>query len=368
MAETTSPLKPASPPSPAALLARLHRVNPYRGFDFKAYPYDERGWNFNSPIFGELISELRPMLIVEVGSWKGGSALVMAQVLRNIQLSTAILCVDTWLGALEFWTDHDDEERYGSLRLRHGYPTVYYQFLANVCHRGFTDVIVPFPQTSATAALWLAREHIVADLIYVDASHEYADVDADVRTYWACLRPGGVMFGDDFTDNWPGVKKAVLEFAYANGAALEVRDNNFWILRKPTRAPVAIAPAPAAASERDTMLERLWEEVCAHITCECRLQPTRPVWLWGAGGAGRRVFSHLQSQGIAVAGFIDRKAPPEGTFHEKPLLSPANFAAHHRTANGAKALVVITSMYHLEITPQLAALGLADGVDYFRTL
>lgn len=193
-------------------MALLHETNPYEGFDFQRYQLDLRGWGGQSPAFRKLILETKPRLIVELGTWKGASALKMAAVVRKEGLSTRILCVDTWLGALEFWTDHTDPDRYLSLELRHGWPTVYYQFLANVCHKHCQEQIIPFAQTTSIAALWLRCYGIVADMVYVDASHEEEDVYRDICDYWDLLRNRGVLFGDDYY-NWDGVRLAVDRFA-----------------------------------------------------------------------------------------------------------------------------------------------------------
>src|SRR4051812_27015324 len=56
----------------------LHRTDPYEGFDSSAYPRDLHGWGGQSAVFRKLIFELRPRLIIEVGTWKGASAVEMA--------------------------------------------------------------------------------------------------------------------------------------------------------------------------------------------------------------------------------------------------------------------------------------------------
>ena len=155
--------------------------------------------------------------------------MVAEAITRDLHLPTQIVCVDTWLGALEFWTDQNDPERYSNLQLRHGYPSVYYQFLANVCHKGFQDMIVPFPQTASIAALWFRCYGIVADLIYLDASHEEEDVYQDLCNYWAIVANNGVLFGDDYS--WDGVRLAVERFAKEERRQVSfVADK--WILRK----------------------------------------------------------------------------------------------------------------------------------------
>lgn len=213
-----------------SLMQLLHKVSPYEGFDFNAYNFDAHGWGGNSSAFRELIDKSHPQLIVEVGTWKGASALEMAKATRELGLDCNILCIDTWLGALEFWTDQNDPDRYQSLKCKHGFPTVYYQFLANVCHHGFQDRIIPFPQTASTAALWLRYYGIKADLIYLDASHEEEHVYEDLCNYWEILSPSGILFGDDYS--WDGVRLAVDRFAKEQNRKIGfVADK--WILQNP---------------------------------------------------------------------------------------------------------------------------------------
>lgn len=164
------------------------------------------GWNSRKPVFSELIREVKPTTIIEVGTWLGASALHMALHCQKANLQTKIWCVDTWLGAEEFWYSNLDDR---DLRLKNGYPQVYCNFLSNVVQHGRQDTIVPVPCTSVIAARVLASRGLVADLIYIDGSHHHDDVVADIRAYLPLLRAGGIMFGDDY--EWNGVKLAVEE-------------------------------------------------------------------------------------------------------------------------------------------------------------
>lgn len=207
----------------------LHRVDPYTGFDWEQWPDDKAGWGSESPAFGELVEEIRPSRIIEVGTWKGGSALTLAEHVERLGLDTEIICVDTWLGALEMWTDLEDPERHGSLGLKHGYPTLYFQFLANVCRASRQERITPFPVPSVTASQWFALKDIQADIIYIDGSHEEEDVFQDLVSYWDLVRTGGVLFGDDWS--WDGVRLAVERFAGENGLTIAHRHDK-WELRR----------------------------------------------------------------------------------------------------------------------------------------
>jgi hypothetical protein len=197
--------------APEDLMKAIHWTDVYEGFDFARFPCDLQGWGGDSPAFAELINEVRPSLVIEVGTWKGASAVSMADAAAREGLSTKIVCVDTWLGALEFRMDLADTERFGALECRHGYPQVYYRFLANICHRGHHQRIVPFPMDSASAALWFMSHGIKAGLIYIDASHEEEAVYQDLVDYRQLLAPGGKMFGDDW--DWASVRAAVIAFA-----------------------------------------------------------------------------------------------------------------------------------------------------------
>ncbi|QJE96959.1 class I SAM-dependent methyltransferase [Luteolibacter luteus] len=208
----------------------LHKVDPYQGFDWQSLPDDRSGWGSDSTAFGELVAAIKPRRIIEVGTWKGGSALTLAEALEKQGLDAEIICVDTWLGALEMWTDQEDAGRFGSLALKHGYPTLYYQFLANVCRAGQQTRITPFPIPSVTAAQWFSLRDVRADLIYIDGSHEEDDVYQDLVSYWDLVRPGGVLFGDDWS--WDGVRLAVERFARENSLPITHRHDK-WELKRP---------------------------------------------------------------------------------------------------------------------------------------
>jgi predicted O-methyltransferase YrrM len=192
-------------------------------------PEDLQGWNGNDKIFNDLIDHLKPERIIEVGSWKGQSSINMGKIVNQLNLNTKIHCVDTWLGAVEFWTTYNNEER--DLILKNGYPQIYYQFLSNVVHNDLQNIISPFPNTSENGYRYYKHNKITAKLIYIDASHEEEDVYKDITNYYELLEPGGVMFGDDYI-SWVGVKKAVDRFTKENNIELDIRNEWYWVINK----------------------------------------------------------------------------------------------------------------------------------------
>lgn len=209
------------------LMQQIHGKNIYDNFDASKFPSDSSGWGSNSPAFAKIFAEFKPRFVIEVGTWKGGSALTMAKLLSG-RVGATILCIDTWLGAIEFWEDQNDPARFQSLNCHHGFPQVYYTFLANVCNANAQDIIVPFPLHSSSAALWLMRQGIQADAIYIDASHEEDDVYQDLLDYSQIAKKGSILFGDDWL--WLGVQNAVKRFAGENKLIISHIDDK-WVIK-----------------------------------------------------------------------------------------------------------------------------------------
>lgn len=220
----------------ARIAAALHRVDVYEGFPYQDYPEDLDGWNSRSPVFVELIEELRPELVIELGTFKGASAAYMCEVMERAGIPGAILCIDTWLGSELLW-HHADDPAFGRLRryMRFGRPVeLYHQFVANMMHRGLCDRVVPFPNTTANAARWLRDEGVRPGLVYIDASHAERDVYHDLVDYWELVKNGGAVVGDDWSPIFPGVERAVTRFAREAGCEIELREDTKWFLRKPS--------------------------------------------------------------------------------------------------------------------------------------
>ena len=186
------------------------------------------GWGSTHPYFERYISELKPKLIVEVGTWLGGSAINMARMLRDRGLSdSCIVCVDTWLGAAEHYV-HEDHRKV--MKLKDGRPTFYEDFLQNVVDHEVADFILPFSIASSAAADALRQIGVMADLVYLDGDHSERGFRADMDLYWDLTRPGGVVIGDDF--DWESVRNQMIDFAWHQEAEFSAWKNKF-VFRKP---------------------------------------------------------------------------------------------------------------------------------------
>lgn len=218
------------------ILSELHLFNPYDNFNANIYKNDIGGWHGNHPIFFDLLDNLNPKLILEIGTWKGQSAINMAKISKDLELETKIVCLDTWLGSIDFINAESRLDFERDAYPQFGYPKVYYQFLANVINNKVTDIIIPFPQTSSIGCRWLEEKNILFDLIYIDGSNDYRDIMLDLQSAWLILKNGGVIFGDDYNHRFfLDIKKAVDDFCknFNQVDNFETYDNNlFWLIKK----------------------------------------------------------------------------------------------------------------------------------------
>lgn len=202
----------------ADLIAALwHGRDPFADPPAALRALDLQGWRSVHPYLEEAVVERRPGVIVEVGAWKGASALYMARLMAGHGIDGTVIAVDTWLGAVDHWARAD---LFAELATEHGYPSLYRTFLANVLHERLADRVLPLPLDSVNAAELMRLRGVSADVIHLDAGHEEASVAADLRAWWPVLRPGGLFVADDYDrlgGQFPGVMRAVDAFQAEHG-------------------------------------------------------------------------------------------------------------------------------------------------------
>jgi predicted O-methyltransferase YrrM len=205
---------------------RLHGHDVYQDFDPSPYPDDIQGWNSQHPLLQEVIRVKKPGIIIEIGVWKGASAIFMAEQLRMAKIPSVVIGVDTFLGSVTHLTRPESR---ASLNPRHGWPQLYYQFMANVVRRDLQNFICPFAQTSETAFQYFSQLNLRPDVVHIDAAHDYESVSRDITNFFSLLTPGGALVGDDFSAEWPEVIWAATEFAKRNRLALQQLRGKFLI-------------------------------------------------------------------------------------------------------------------------------------------
>jgi hypothetical protein len=156
---------------------------------------------------------------VELGVWRGDtSAIFLARGLTMLHL------VDPW--SVAPYADVPDYlahyEGLVGARDRDAFQAHYDRVYEGVCTR-FADA--PTRIWRMTSAEFFTRSWR-ADWVYVDGSHEYVDVLADLEASFA---RGLRIFGDDY-GNKPGVTLAVDEFALRVGMRVDVFAVQQWEL------------------------------------------------------------------------------------------------------------------------------------------
>lgn len=207
-------------------------VNPYE--NVPPQREDEHGWASTGGCFDELFEKRKPKTVIEVGTWKGASALNMAKLAAKNEIPPQefeLVCVDTFLGS---WEHHTTMNTFNipdlidldaSSHKINGRPKVYETFLCNVIRNNLTDVITPFPIDSVNGALCLKHWKIEADLIYIDAGHDYDSVKADFTLYSKLLKDDGVILIDDW--HHEPIRRAAKD-VFGEGVAKEFHGKGLW--------------------------------------------------------------------------------------------------------------------------------------------
>ena len=193
-----------------SLLETLGVADPWDS-DYEHMKFDPQGWfvKQSEVSLDRLLIRIRPKVVIELGSWIGKSTRFL------VDRCELVIAVDHWLGSDEH------QEKYADVL-----PSLFDQFLSNCArHR---DKIVPLRMASDEAAKLPLPE---ADLIYIDACHDEAQVKADIEHYFGFLSERGVLCGDDYQlscARGQGIARAVHAFAQANALVVCVTEPFWW--------------------------------------------------------------------------------------------------------------------------------------------
>lgn len=154
--------------------------------------------------------------ILELGSWVGDSAILMAQ---NLPEDGYIICVDHFIGSPE-------------MRIFTGIE-LYHQFLSNVKQAG-TQVhqkIIPLMMSSKQAGNLIDAKF---DMLYIDAAHDEENAYQDISSWYPFCKSGGIVCGDDTIHPIHGeaVLRAITRFGQENNLTVHATPD-FWWYEKP---------------------------------------------------------------------------------------------------------------------------------------
>jgi hypothetical protein len=182
--------------SPLGLLLELPAKIRCTWTDYKTRPFDKL------PISG---------IGAEVGVYRGLHARKLLALHSKIE---QLICIDPWLDFEQMTMGK--AEKICRMMLS---P---YQSRVKICKGTLDDVTLP-----------------PLDFCYIDALHTYEAVKSDIEKVWPKIKPGGILGGHDFTEDYDGqVIQAVIEFCVKNQLRLHVGQPDWWVIKPNTPKPL----------------------------------------------------------------------------------------------------------------------------------
>ncbi len=157
--------------------------------DKKQYRFTNDWFSDARPIWSNLIPQINPSKILEIGSYEGASSCFLIHTLANNN-QIELHCVDTWEGGVEHKdTDMESVEDRFKHNINLAINNVAHE-VELVIHKGFSDFEL--------SKLIASDKSQYFDFIYVDGSHQAPDVICDAILSFKLLKVGGVIAFDDY--------------------------------------------------------------------------------------------------------------------------------------------------------------------------
>lgn len=136
-------------------------------FEFiKSIPPENSPWWGHSFFAYDLISNVQPKIVVELGTYKGNSLFSFAQAIKDSNLNTKLHCVDSWEGDKHAGF-YGDEVYQGFLKI---YEKKYKNIPLEIHRMFFDDAVDKF------------KDHSI-NVLHIDGLHTYEAVKHDFETW-----------------------------------------------------------------------------------------------------------------------------------------------------------------------------------------
>lgn len=172
-----------------------------------------------------LVSNLEPGIVVELGTWKGTSFYSFCQAAKDKKLSTKLVAIDTWQGDIHAGRYGDEVfEQFKQILARY-YPDVQ----ASSIRQTFNDAVKQFDDQSI-------------DILHIDGFHTYEAVSNDFNTWKNKMKENGIILFHDISEQqddfgvykfWAEIKAAYkncLEFTHSHGLGVLILDDEIYNL------------------------------------------------------------------------------------------------------------------------------------------
>lgn len=158
-----------------------------------------QGWfDFQDIYTGMVNHAANTAHFVEVGSWKGTSSAYMAVEIINSGKQIKFDCIDIWRA------ENNDAIYQTDEYVKHN--KLYEHFIDNMKPVEGHYHAIQMPSVDAAN---LYQDNSL-DFVFIDASHTYENVFADIKAYLPKIKKGGVIGGHDYHSS-EGVRRATQE-------------------------------------------------------------------------------------------------------------------------------------------------------------
>ncbi len=150
-------------------------------------------------------------ILVEVGGFLGKSAAYLAERVKASGKDLQVICVDPWsdVDYAEWWATCNNPYPYPKPGLELQGKSLWDAMIYCTSEAGALDYIEPMRMKSHDAAPCFSDKSV--SMVFLDGDHEYGAVAKDIALWREKVKPGGILAGHDYTDEHPGVVRAVDE-------------------------------------------------------------------------------------------------------------------------------------------------------------
>ena len=162
-------------------LGKLERLFPFHVFDEETQSSRGEEVKLNDFIaLSRLLSDCRPMNILEIGCWTGSCTVLFGDHVK--EYGGKVHVIDNFKGS-----PGSNQEKFAKVARR--------RFLDNVKTFGLEDTVIFHEGNSDDLVDLFGVEF---DFIFIDADHRYSQISKDIANYYPKLKDGGYFCGHDF--------------------------------------------------------------------------------------------------------------------------------------------------------------------------
>jgi predicted O-methyltransferase YrrM len=155
----------------------------------------EGSFTFQS-LYDNIIQKFNDAIFVEIGVWKGKSAIYMAEKIKTSGKNIKFWAIDIFNGS---GYEYDKDVLEGTLLEK------YHINIEPV--KDFIETLI-----GDSKELHEKFENESIDFLFLDADHEYRAVKEDLRLWFPKIKKGGIIAGHDYNESSCGVRQAVDEY------------------------------------------------------------------------------------------------------------------------------------------------------------